>query len=274
MPELPEVETVRRQLDTVLAGSMVRDIRILQTGREFPAGNLFRQSLVGKKILHISRRAKLLLWDFEDGTAMAAHLKMTGRFVFVPSDVVPGKHDRILFHVATSQGRDVFVLWSDVRKFGFVKFLSQEERKTVVAEYGPEPLEATLEELAGRLLSPKTRKIKAALLNQEVIAGIGNIYADEALHRAGIRPTRLLGKMQEAERLALAKRVKEVLSESLAQQGTSANDYVDTQGEQGGFLDFLRVYGREGEPCRECSRPISRIVLNQRGTHFCSFCQK
>lgn len=273
MPELPEVETVRRQLDTVLAGARIVDVHILQRGREFPSGEAFRRSLLGKRILHVSRRAKLLLWDFEDGTAMAAHLKMTGRFVFVPSDVKLGKHDRLLFQACSADGANVFVLWSDVRKFGFVKILSADERAMVVSGYGPEPLESSAEELANRLLVPKTRKVKAALLNQEVIAGIGNIYADEALHRAGIRPTRLLGKIRQQERLGLAKHIQEVLSESLAQQGTSANDYVDTRGERGGFLDFLRVYGREGEPCRQCGHPISRMVLNQRGTHFCSTCQ-
>ena len=274
MPELPEVETVRRQLDERLHGAQIISVQIFQSGREFPSGKKFVQELIGKQILRIERRAKLLLWDFSDGSAMSAHLKMTGRFVFVKENVKPGKHDRILFQVKHPKQGMQYVMWSDVRKFGYVKMLSATEREAIVSEYGPEPLVASAEELAERLVLPKTRKVKVALLNQGVIAGIGNIYADEALHRAGILPMRLLGKISAIERVLLATRIKEVLAESIAQQGTSANDYVDTRGEKGGFLDFLRVYGREGEACRNCAESISKIVLNQRGTHFCRMCQK
>ncbi len=274
MPELPEVETVRRQLDERLQGAEIVSVQIFQTGREFPSGKKFIQALVGKRILKIDRRAKLLLWDFADGSAMAAHLKMTGRFVFVEANAAAQKHDRILFVVKHPKFGMQYVMWSDVRKFGFVKMLTAAGRDEVVSGHGPEPLITSAEKLAERLELPKTRKVKAALLNQQVIAGIGNIYADEALHRAGILPTRILGKISASERLLLAQQVKEILAESVAQQGTSANDYVDTRGEKGGFLDFLRVYGREGEACRHCAQPISKIVLNQRGTHFCHRCQK
>jgi len=155
-----------------------------------------------------------------------------------------------------------------------VKIVTAKELEEILSGYGPEPLEHSAEILAERLSNPKTRVVKAALLNQEVIAGIGNIYADEALHRAGIRPTRRLGKITAEERLRLAKEIQNVLSESVAQQGTSANDYVDTRGAKGGFLELLRVYGREGKPCKNCKKPIVKIVLNQRGTHYCAECQK
>lgn len=274
MPELPEVETVRRQLDERLRGAQIISVQIFISGREFPSGKKFAEELVGKQILRIERRAKLLLWDFSDGSAMSAHLKMTGRFVFVEENAKPGKHDRILFHARHPKNGMQYVMWSDIRKFGFVKLLTAREREEIVSAYGPEPLITPVESLAECLKLPKTRKIKAALLNQGVIAGIGNIYADEALYRAGILPTRVLGTISAAERLLLAKQVKDVLTESVAQQGTNANDYVDTRGEKGGFLEFLRVYGREGEACRKCAEPISKIVLNQRGTHFCRKCQK
>lgn len=274
MPELPEVETVRRQLDERLQGLRLSSVRIFQSGREFPVGEIFVEKIVGHRLVHVHRRAKLLLWDFEDGLTLIAHLKMTGRFVFVDEKTKPGKHDRILFVFSDEKKKDVFVMWSDVRKFGFVKLIHAKEREEILSQYGPEPLENSEEELAKRFELPKTRNVKAALLNQEVVAGVGNIYADEALYRAGILPTRILGKMTSLDRLELAKQVKTVLVESIAQQGTSANDYVDTRGEKGGFLELLRVYGREGEACQICKTPISKIVLNQRGTHFCARCQK
>ena len=116
--------------------------------------------------------------------------------------------------------------------------------------------------------------MKAVLLDQSVIAGIGNIYADEVLHRADIHPTRLASSLTKKERLKLTRHIQAVLQESIDQQGTSANDYVDTRGEKGGFLNLLRVYGREGKPCQNCSFPIKKIVLAQRGTHYCPNCQK
>ncbi len=288
MPELPEVETIARQLNDKLKGATVEAVELLQSGRETPVGKKFVSALTGKKILSIGRRAKLLVWNFDDGTAMLAHLKMTGRFVFVKPNYVPGKHDRAVFyfrrtsHVATSPGlrrgtRDagrLVLVWSDVRKFGFVKYVEREELHDVMSCYGPEPLEAQAHELAERLKSPKTRKVKIALLNQEVIAGVGNIYADEALHRAKIRPTRRLGTLSEDDRLRLAKEIKKILCESIEQGGTSANDYVDASGKKGNFLGFLRVYGRGGEKCRDCGTEIKRIVMGQRGTHYCPTCQR
>lgn len=269
MPELPEVETIRRQLDSKLRGKTVTKVTLFRTGRELPRGKKFIAAVEGKKIKNISRRAKLLVWNFTDGTALLAHLKMTGRFVFVDGKYEPKKHDSAMFEFGRLR-----LVWSDVRKFGFVKFVERPELDAVLACYGPEPLEARAEELADRLKTPKTRLVKAALLNQETIAGVGNIYADEALHRAKIRPTRRLGSLTEKERLALGKDIQKVLCESIDKGGTSANDYVDSRGEKGGFLDLLRVYGRKGEGCRDCGTPIKRIVIGQRSTHYCPKCQK
>ncbi|MFZ2803691.1 MAG: bifunctional DNA-formamidopyrimidine glycosylase/DNA-(apurinic or apyrimidinic site) lyase [Patescibacteria group bacterium] len=294
MPELPEVETVRRQLDERLRGKRLISVRLLRSGREFPVGKLFVDSIRGRTVDSVNRRAKLLIWKFDDGSAMTAHLKMTGRFVFVEPSYVPQKHDRMVFTFSSVvpakagiqprpaetglgsrlRGNDeINLVWSDIRQFGFVKLVSSIELAKIISSYGPEPLETSAEGLAERLSEPKTRTVKAALLNQQVIAGIGNIYADESLHRAGIRPTRRLGRMSSDEHLRLAQEIKAVLGESVAQQGTSANDYVDTRGEKGGFLELLRVYGREGEPCKNCAAPIKKIVLAQRGTHYCPTCQ-
>ena len=269
MPELPEVETVRRQLDERMRSQTIRRVELLRTGREEPRGSAFVDALRGRTVMSVDRRAKLLVWKLDDGNALTAHLKMTGRYVFVEPDYIPGKHDRAIFFFD-----DATLVWSDIRQFGFMHLVDREELERILSAYGPEPLVTSAEELADRLTTPKTRLVKAALLDQATIAGIGNIYADESLHRAGIRPTRRLARVTADERLRLAHEVKMILAESLAQQGTSANDYVDTRGEKGGFLSLLRVYGREDEPCRTCQTPIKRIVLGQRGTHYCPTCQR
>jgi formamidopyrimidine-DNA glycosylase len=277
MPELPEVETVRRQLDERLRDKTISRVSFYKTGREFPLGDTLVSLLEGKRICEIQRRAKLLIWKFTDETALIAHLKMTGRFVFVDSSFAPAKHDRAFFEFSDSTSRDahemVRLVWSDIRQFGFLKFVSPEELSSILSSYGPEPLDHPPEHLADRFKLPKTRNLKSALLNQEVIAGVGNIYADEALHRARLMPTRRLGSLTARERLRLAEEIQNVLRESLAQQGTSANDYVDTRGEKGGFLKLLRVYGREGEACQTCGTSIQRMVVVQRGTHYCPVCQ-
>ncbi len=273
MPELPEVETVRRQLDKGLRGAMIKRVELLRTGRERPAGKAFIKALTGQKILSVDRRAKLLIWRLADGRSVLAHLKMTGRFLFVDDAYELTKHDAIRFTCISAKGQEFLLIWNDMRRFGFMEVASAEQTQAKLMEYGPEPLETAPKELADRLLSPKTRLLKAALLDQACIAGIGNIYADEACHRVGIHPNRRLGALTDKERLALAKAIKAVLQESLDQRGTSAHNYMDTTGSKGGFLSFLRVYGREGEPCRKCKTPIKKSRLVQRGTHVCPKCQ-
>jgi len=270
MPELPEVETVRRQLHAALAGQTILKVALYLTGREVPAGPLFVAGVVGKTVESIDRRAKLLIWRFTDGSGFVGHLKMTGKFLLVPLDYTPAKHDRLKFITKSSA-----VIWNDVRKFGYVKaFANAAELESLLTSYGPEPLISTAADLASRLLTPKTRVLKAALLDQTVIAGIGNIYADEACHRSGLRPTRRLSTLSAAQRLTLSTEIKNVLSASLALNGTTSNNYLDVNGERGGFVDFLQVYGRAGQPCRTCASPIKKLTLAGRGTHYCPQCQK
>ncbi len=269
MPELPEVETVKRQLQKGLSGRKIVDLEMWKRGRIKPEGAKFAEGLFGRTFLSVERRAKLLIFKLDDGTALTAHLKMTGKFVFVSAEYQPVKHDRILFILDDGTR----LVWSDVRQFGFIHQVSSEELEKILSVYGPEPLETSAESLAERIIQPKTRMLKAALLNQEVVAGIGNIYADEACHRAGLRPTRRLGSLSKKDRVNVMRQAQLILKESLAQKGTSANDYVDTQGERGGFLGLLRVYGREGEPCKTCKVSIKKLVLAQRGTHYCPSCQ-
>lgn len=269
MPELPEVETIRRQLHAALAGRTITVVELWRSGRESPHGISFVQGVTGRRILTVERRAKLLVWRFDDGSAMVGHLKMTGKFLVVDNEYERAKHDRMRF---VTDGPSF--VWSDIRQFGYLRLFSNpRELEDTLSAYGPEPLQVEPEDLAARFMAPTSRKVKAALLDQATIAGVGNIYADEACHRAGIRPTRRLGTLTAANRVRLAREIQAVLAESIAQKGTSANDYVDTLGERGGFLDLLRVYGRDGDPCRSCGVPIRKIVLGGRGTHYCPSCQ-
>jgi len=275
MPELPEVETIAKQLNTRLRGRKIKSVTLLQSGRETPRGKKFTSALIGKTVKSISRRAKLLIWKFADGSSLLAHLKMTGRFVFVKKDYKPQKHDRAVFEFDKRGARSKeHLVWSDVRKFGFMKlFAHSYELDQVVDKYGPEPLKTSVKELAERLIRPKTRKIKVALMDQGTVAGIGNIYADEVLYRAHLRPLRRLASLTQADRLELARNIQTVLRQAIKKRGTSDNDYVDARGKKGEFQNFLRVYGRAGEKCRTCGTRIKRVAIGGRSAHYCPKCQ-
>lgn len=274
MPELPEVETVRRQLEKRLEGARIFDVTVWQSDKESPRGEAFAIALKGKRIIALERRGKLLLWRFSDGTALAVHLKMTGKLTFYdkkpsgPAD----RHARLLFTFA--RGREMgYLAWSDVRRFGYLRLLDAAATDAVLSEYGPEPLTATVETLAERLSRPSRRAIKAILLDQSVIAGIGNIYADEACFLSAIHPARRQDRLKPAERKALAVSIQDILARAVRRRGTSAHTYVDTEGKKGGFLRLLQVYGRGGQACFRCATTIEKCVLAGRGTHFCPVCQ-
>jgi formamidopyrimidine-DNA glycosylase len=269
MPELPEVETIRRQLNEKLKNQVIRSVQILKIGRETPHGQAFAKAVTGKKINLIDRRAKLLIWRFTDGSSVTIHLKLTGRVILVDNKFKPGKHDRMIFEIGPHR-----LVWSDMRQFGRTNFLTADALEKKLSEYGPEPLEIKPEQLAALFINPKTRNVKSALLNQEVLAGVGNIYADEALFRAKIRPTRKLGSLTASDRLSLAKAVQEVLKLAIKLKGTSSQDYLDAYGQEGKFEKVLNVYQRKGLPCKVCGTPIIRTVVAQRGTHYCPKCQK
>lgn len=275
MPELPEVETVRRQLEAALVGGVIRAVDVWQSDKEQPKGESFCRVLIGKTIYSIERRGKLLLWRFLDD-ALAIHLKMTGKLLLRadrPLGDQRHKHDRLAFAVERDD-KIVYLVWNDVRRFGYLKYLANLECiERIVSEYGLEPLVTPVEALAEALDSKSDRSVKATLLDQSVIAGVGNIYADEACFAAGIHPARRLKSLALGERQALAAAIRDVLERSLALQGTSAHTYVDTRGEKGSFVGKLQVYGRTGKPCVRCGAPIVKSVLAGRGTHTCLRCQ-
>jgi formamidopyrimidine-DNA glycosylase len=278
MPELPEVETIRRTLVEDLVGRCVQRVVITGphvTGPVTPTA--FRTALHGRVFDGVARRGKYLVFCFrEDGRrppiGLIAHLRMTGRMVYVgrgERSGMDGAHTHATFHLAGG-GR---LLFHDVRKFGRLLLV---DAPLVSAHLPPgrDPLldGLTPEDLAA-VLGNRHARIKVLLLRQDLVAGLGNIYADESLHRAGLHPA-LRGVDISADgwrRLAAA--IEDVLGEALVRQGTTLMDYRTGRGERGSFGAFLRVYGRAGEPCRACGTPIVGIRLGQRSTCFCPHCQ-
>lgn len=261
MPELPEVETVVRSLQSItgrrILNAEFRKPRILLGDADHNA-----EFLRGRKIQAIERYGKFLVFRLAPSGFLLVHLGMTGKLLL---DAPLTKHSHVIFTL--DQG--VVLQYEDSRQFGRVE--CHEELPERVTKLGPDALTVDLETFI-RLLKPRTTRMKALLLNQEFIRGLGNIYADEVLFRAGIHPLAKSLKRSRAEKLHAA--IVEVLSEAIASKGSSISDYVDSEGNRGSFQDHHRVYQRTGEPCVVCGKPIKRILVAQRGTHFCPVCQK
>jgi formamidopyrimidine-DNA glycosylase len=275
MPELPEVETIRRQMEKELVGAKILGVDVRFSGRLNVPAAAFKKAVEGSKVVSAGRRAKLLLVGLSNGMTLVAHLKMTGRFLLAKGAVAPGKHAHLVFRL--DQGRTL--LFEDVRKFGYVKLLRTADLERDVFDkegYGPEPLDPsfTFDRFRMCVTGRGPKRIKPMLMAQTCIAGIGNIYADEACWRAKVRPDRRISSLKPAELRGLYDGAKAALVEALARRGSSADDYVDLHGRQGENLPFLKVYGREGEKCLRCRGTIAKTRLAGRGTHFCPKCQK
>ncbi len=276
MPELPEVETTCRALRPKLQGRIVRavDAGVPRLRAPIPL-KAMRAELIGQRIVGLRRRAKYLVIDFPERRALVVHLGMTGRCRVVKSDEPLEPHDRVWWELSGG------VSWRlhDTRRFGLVEFCRLETEggdPPSLAGLGPEPLEAGLNaDYLTEAFSRRKVPVKPLLLAQEVIAGIGNIYASEALFRAQIDPRRPAAALSRPENAALAKHLKQVLKESIAVGGTTINDFYSADGEKGWFVNKLRVYDRTGEAClhRGCSGHIERIVQAGRATFFCPVCQ-
>ncbi len=275
MPELPEVETIRRGLALKLEGRRLVRVQQNRPDLRFPLPRNFARRLEGRRVLKVKRRAKYLLIELEDGTVLLAHLGMSGRMlVSRREEALTERHD----HVVLETDNGWVVRFNDARRFGMMDLA---DRSTVadhplLAGLGPEPLEPDFDgaglaaALAGRATS-----IKAALLDQRVVAGLGNIYVSESLHRAGLSPRRRAGTVSGARAERLAAAVKSVLTEAVAAGGSSLRDYVQTSGELGYFQHHWAVYDREGQPCPDCdcdcqrTGGIRRIVQAGRSTFYC-----
>ncbi|MEO1043696.1 MAG: bifunctional DNA-formamidopyrimidine glycosylase/DNA-(apurinic or apyrimidinic site) lyase [Pseudomonadota bacterium] len=287
MPELPEVETVKRGLAPAMTGSVITAVDQRRPDLRFPFPDNFAQRLTGAKVEAVERRAKFLLFPLDSQETMIAHLGMTGRFsidtgrqtiepgAFYAPDP-PSGHDHLVLDVRAPSGLSQRITFSDPRRFGFIElFPTQGLEAGRLAALGPEPLSDAFsaEALVSRLKG-KATPIKSALLDQKVVAGLGNIYVCEALLRAGISPKRLarsIGKVR-AERLVAA--IKDVLSEAIEAGGSTLRDYAAADGSEGGYQQRFYVYDREGEPCRLCGSPVKRMVQSGRSTFYCSACQR
>jgi formamidopyrimidine-DNA glycosylase len=270
MPELPEVETVRRGLVPVLEGQRLVKVETRRSGLRVPFPKNFAKRLTGRRVLRLSRRAKYLLAELDGGETLVIHLGMSGRLAVAASG--SGKHDHVVFE--TDAARIVF---SDHRRFGLMTLLETATlaEDKLFKDLGIEPLSGGFNgAFLVQALRNKKTPIKSALLDQKVIAGIGNIYACEALFRAGVSPKRQAAKVRPEAVAALAAAIKAVLREAIASGGSSLRDYRKANGDLGGFQHRFKVYDREGEPCPVCGGTIKRLVQAGRSSFWCPACQK
>jgi formamidopyrimidine-DNA glycosylase len=280
MPELPEVETIARELRP-----LVLDAAITGAWWDWPAvvrhppHPEFEAAVAGRTVVDVTRRAKWLLLELSGDAVLAIQVKMTGQLFVLPADVPRDRHVHFLLRFADARELRL----RDVRKFGRVGVyrrdeaglvLGADEVRELFAEHGPEPLSEELTLPAFRTLLRKRRgRLKPLLLDQSFLAGIGNIYADEALWRARLHPLRRVSSLRPSDERALYHAIRSSLAEAVERRGSSVDDYTAPEGD-GEMQDYLRSYQRTGLPCPRCGRPIRRIILGARGTHFCSWCQR
>lgn len=273
MPELPEVETVRRTLNALITGKQIDNVtvrlpRIIQRPDDIEA---FAHMLSGHTIVNVERRGKFLRFVM-DGLIMVSHLRMEGRYGLYQGEDPLDKHTHVIFHF--TDGTEL--RYTDVRQFGTMHLFQPGEDLALppLKKLGLEPLEPsfTVEKFKA-IVSAKTTKIKPLLLNQEYVVGIGNIYVDESLHRAGIHPEALAKSLTDEQLDRLHHAIVSTLTEAVNAGGSSVKSYVNGQGESGTFQQQLLIYGRKDQPCAGCGTLIEKSVVGGRGTHFCPSCQ-
>lgn len=289
MPELPEVETVRIGLSELLPGKKIEAVEH-DTPKSFPnAPEDVRNFMINAKVAAVRRRAKVLLIDLDTGYSLVIHLKMTGQMVYRSKNdlerfgaghpnssligELPDRSTRV-----TIEFNDAKLFFNDQRKFGWVRLMPTVEVENLdfFKRVGPEPLSAdsTANQFTERLKRRKNTSIKAALLDQTVIAGIGNIYADESLWGAKIHPASLVKNIPASKLKVLFKEIQYVLALAIEKGGSTDRNYVDAKGRRGSYLDFARVFRRENLPCPRCGTIIQKTRVAGRGTHTCPKCQK
>lgn len=286
MPELPEVETVRRGLLELIVGKKVASVTH-DTPKSFPnAEKDVQEFLIGATIAQVRRRAKVLIVDLDNDYSLLVHLKMTGQLVFVgevrfgaghPNDslvnALPDKSTRV--SIVFEDGSVLY--FNDQRKFGWIRLMPRIEIPNIdfMKKVGPEPLEAdfTSDAFAERFKRRAKTNIKAALLDQTVVAGVGNIYADESLWGAKIHPQRLVSSLSSDDFKNLYRELRGVMNLAIEKGGSSNHTYVNAEGKKGSYMDFARAFRREGLPCPRCGTTIEKLRVAGRGTHICPFCQ-
>ena len=283
MPELPEVETVRRGLRPVMEGSVIARAEVRRPDLRWPFPDRMADRLTGQRVVALRRRSKYILADLSGGETLIVHLGMSGRMLISGDPLghfhhdlpAPEKHD----HVVLDMSNGARITFNDARRFGAMDLAPTDavEEHWLLASLGPEPLgNAFNEAYLVAALRGRMTPIKAALLDQRLVAGLGNIYVCEALYRAGISPKRKAGRISAARAAALVPVIRDVLSEAIEAGGSSLRDYRQTDGELGYFQHTFRVYDREGAPCRTpgCTGHIRRIVQSGRSSFYCPTCQR
>jgi len=298
MPELPEVETIRRDLAASIVGQEIKAVQLLFVKTAKNEAAFFVGALIAHEIEEVNRVGKLLILKIKLGRTekkqryLLIHLKMTGQLILVSgaqkiggghslggnsfSDSVggelPNKHTRAIIKFKNK----AVLFFNDLRKFGYLKIVDNEELAEVIARgYGPEPLTSQFSPAyLETKLKNKKKNIKAFLLDQKIIAGLGNIYVDEALFASGIKPMRIASSLKEAEIKKLYQEINKIIKKAIASRGTTFNSYVDSAGKKGNFSRLLKVYGRSKLPCLNCGKLLIKTKLAGRGTHYCDYCQK
>ncbi len=285
MPELPEVETIKNDLKKVVLNKRIAEVEVGK--KKIIKGDYgdFLKVLKGNAFQDISRVGKLIIFHLKGGKYLLVHLKMTGQLVYdagrgyvkggheIPGmiDEFPNKYSHIIFRFVDGSA----LYFNDMRQFGYLKIVGENELKAIKSEYGIEPLSGDFKFKDFKdIFKGRAAAVKSVLMNQKLVAGIGNIYADEILFKSGIRPDRTAGSLANNELRKIFKAAESVLKQAIKYRGTTFSDYVDSGGNKGNFTKFLKVYGREGEKCRECGRLIKKTKISGRGTRYCPKCQK
>lgn len=286
MPELPEVETVRRGLSGLIIGRHIKAVDH-DTPKSFPnAESDVKEFLIGAEVTAVRRRAKVLLIDLSSDYTLVIHLKMTGQLVFRgeavfgaghPNDSLIGELPDRSTRVTMTFTDGSHLYFNDQRKFGWVKLMPTLEVPNIdfMKKVGPEPLEAdfTPQKFTERFKRRAKTSIKAALLDQTVVAGVGNIYADESLWGAKIHPKRLVNTITKTEFEKLYEELRSVMNLAIEKGGSTDKNYVNAEGKRGSYMDFARVFRRQGKPCPRCGTTIVKFKAAGRGTHICPHCQ-
>ncbi|MEN8838650.1 MAG: bifunctional DNA-formamidopyrimidine glycosylase/DNA-(apurinic or apyrimidinic site) lyase [Celeribacter marinus] len=282
MPELPEVETVRRGLEPSMSGAIITQADVNRPNLRWPFPDRMAERLTGARVERLRRRSKYILADLDRGETLLIHLGMSGRMTvsgdplgqFVHTHPAAQKHDHVVFHMDNGAR----VTFNDPRRFGAMDLLDTATAQThpLLAKIGPEPLGNDFNEAhLTRAFQNKNTPVKTALLDQHIVAGLGNIYVCEVLFRAGVDPAQKAGALSRARVASLVPIIRDVLDEAIVSGGSSLKDFRQASGELGYFQHSFRVYGREGELCKgsECTATVCRIVQAGRSTFFCPECQ-
>jgi formamidopyrimidine-DNA glycosylase len=278
MPELPEVETIRSQLEKLIVGKKIIEIDVsLPKMVKLPLDK-FRKIVIGSKIKSIARRAKILIFKLSNDWSVLIHLKLSGRLIFRKKNEPLKEEDKKWNHLIYYFSDASRLFHNDLRQFGYVKLIETDKLDEFFKEkkLGPEPLKKdfTLNVFSTILKRKPKTKIKQFLMNQKNIAGIGNIYSTEILFLAGIHPLRKIADLKPNEIRKIFKAIKKILNEAVRFHGASADTYLDARGKKGKYVPRLKVYGREGEKCKKCGGIVKRIKIGGRSAHYCPTCQK